>query len=48
MRLISGRLQPTQLSWLPVLSNVAPSSLHRKAATDNVLQITEAPSACAC
>jgi len=43
MRLISGCLQPTQLSWLPVLSNVAPPSLRRKAATDNtcMLQITE-------
>ena len=30
-----------QLSWLPVLSNVAPPSLRRKAATDNVLQIIE-------
>jgi len=38
MRLISGCLQPTQLSWLPVLSDVAPS-LCRKAATDNMLQI---------
>jgi len=27
---------------MPVLSNVAPPSLHRKAATDNMLQITEA------
>ena len=36
--LISGCLQPTQLSWLPVLSNVTPPSLHRKMATDNVLQ----------
>jgi len=42
MHLISGCLQPTQLSWLPVLSNVAPPSLRRKAATDNMLQITEA------
>jgi len=42
MRLISSCLQPTQLSWLPVLSNVAPASLHRKAATDNMLQIIEA------
>jgi len=42
MRLISGCLQPTQLSWLPVLSSVAPASLHRKAATDNILQIIEA------
>jgi len=31
MSLISGCLQPTQLSWLPVLSNVAPPSLHCKA-----------------
>ena len=38
---ISGCLQPTQLSWLPVLSNVAPPSLRRKAAT-NVLHIIEA------
>ena len=35
MRLISGCLQPMQLSWLPVLSHIAPSSLCRKAATDN-------------
>jgi len=42
MCLISGCLQPTQLSWLPVLSNVAPPSLCRKAATDNMLQIIEA------
>jgi len=42
MRLTSGCLQPTQLSWLPVLSNVAPPSLHRKPATDNMLQIIEA------
>jgi len=42
MHLISGCLQPTQLSWLPVLSNVAPPSLHRKVATDSMLQIIEA------
>jgi len=42
MRLNSVCLQPTQLSWLPVLSNVAPPSLHRKAATDNMLEIIEA------
>ena len=42
--LISGCLQPMQLSWLPVLSNVAPPSLRRKAATDNMLQIVEAHS----
>ena len=35
-------MQPTQLSWLPVLSNVAPPSLRRKAATDSMLQIIEA------
>ena len=33
--LVSGCLQPTQLSGLPVLSNVAPLSVHRKVATDN-------------
>ena len=41
MCLISGCLQPTQLSWLPVLSNVAPPSLRRKAATDNMFKIIE-------
>ena len=43
MRLISGCLSPTQLSYLPVLSNAAPPPLHgnRKAATDNLLQIIE-------
>ena len=39
--LISGCLKPTQLSWLPVLSNVAPPSLRRKVATDNMLGIIE-------
>jgi len=42
MRLISGCLQPTQLSWLPVLSSVALPSLRRKAVTDYMLQIIEA------
>ena len=42
VRLISGCLQPAQLSWLPVLSNVAPHSLRRKATTDSMLQIIEA------
>jgi len=42
MCLISGCLQLTQLSWLPVLSSVAPASLRHKAATDRMLQITEA------
>jgi len=41
MRLISGCLQPTQLSWLPVLSNVAPSP-SCKAAADSILQIIKA------
>ena len=42
VRLISGCLQPMQFSWLPVLSNVAPPSLCRKAASDNMLQIIKA------
>jgi len=42
MHLISGSLQPTQLSWLPVLSSVAPPSLCCKAATDNMLQVVRA------
>jgi len=33
--LISGCVQLIELLWLPVLSNVAPPSLHHKAATDN-------------
>jgi len=41
MHLISGCLQPTQLSWLPVLSSVEPLFLRRKEATDNMLQIIE-------
>ena len=41
MRLIPGCLRPTQISWLPVLTNVAPSSVRRKAVTDNMLQIIE-------
>ena len=40
--LISGCLQPTRLSWLPVLRNVTPPSLCSRAATDNMLQIIEA------
>jgi len=42
MHLISGYLQPTQLSWLPELSNVAPLSLRRKVTSDNMLQSMEA------
>ena len=40
MHLISGCLQPTQLSWLPVLMRFI-RSLRRKAATGNMLQIIE-------
>ena len=40
MCLISDCQQPTQFSWMPVLSNVAPPRC-RKAATDNMLQIIE-------
>jgi len=42
MRLILGCLCPMQVSWLPVLTNVAPPSLHRNVATDNMLPIIEA------
>ena len=43
MRLISGCLKPTQLPWLPVLSNVAPPSLRRTAATDKILRSEDHP-----
>jgi len=43
MRLISDCQQPTQLSWLPMLSDVAQPSLHHKAASNNnMLQLVEA------
>ena len=32
MRLISGTLRPTALPWLPVLANIEPPALRRKAA----------------
>jgi len=35
MHLISGNLCSTTLPWLPVLSNIEPPALRRKAATDN-------------
>ena len=35
MRLITGTLRPTQLEWLPVLTDIAPANLRRKAATDS-------------
>jgi len=37
MCLISGTLRSTPLPWLPVLSNIEPPALRRKAATDNKL-----------
>jgi hypothetical protein len=37
MRLISGTLRPTPLPWLPVLANIEPPALRRKAAVDNLL-----------
>jgi len=42
MRLISGCLHSTPVSWLLVLSNVSSPSLCRKAASDKMLQIIEA------
>ena len=39
MRLISGTLHSTPLLWLPVLSNIEPPALHRKAATDKLVEI---------
>jgi len=38
MRLISGTLRTTPLPWLPVLSNIEPPALRKKAATDNLLE----------
>ena len=37
MRLISGTLKPTPLPWLPVLANIEPLALRRKAAVDKLL-----------
>ena len=34
MRLISGTIKSIALQWLPVLSNIAPPYLRRKAAAD--------------
>ena len=34
MHLISGTLRPTPLPWLPVLANIEPPALQRKATTD--------------
>ena len=37
MRLITGTLRPTPLPWLPVLSNIEPPPLRRKAAVDKLI-----------
>jgi len=37
MRLISGTLRSTPLPWLPVLSNIEPPALRRKAVTDKLV-----------
>jgi len=37
MRLISGTVHSTPLPWLPVLSNIEPPALRRKAATDKLV-----------
>ena len=42
MRVITGCVRPTQIPWLPVLANIAPPGLRRKAATDNMLANIEA------
>jgi len=38
MRLSSGTLHSTPLPWLPVLSNIEPPALRRKAATDKLVE----------
>jgi len=38
MHLISGTLRSTPLPWLPVLVNIEPSALHRKNATDKLME----------
>jgi len=38
MQLISGTLCSTPLPWLPVLSNIEPPALRRKAATDKLVE----------
>jgi len=37
MRLISDTLRPTPLPWLPVLANIEPPALRRKAATERLV-----------
>ena len=41
MRQITGCLRATETQWLPVLANIAPPDLRRKASTDRVLSNTE-------
>ena len=38
MRLIPGTVRSTPLPWLPVLSNIEPPALRRKAATDKLVE----------
>jgi len=38
MRLVSGTIRSTPLPWLPVLSNIEPPALWRKAATDKLVE----------
>jgi len=38
MRLVSGTLHSAPLPWLPVLSNIEPPALRRKAATDKLVE----------
>jgi len=38
IHLISGTLRSTPLPWLPVLSNIEPPALRRKAATDKLVE----------
>jgi len=37
MRIISGTVKSTQIQWLPVLANITPADLRRKAATHSLL-----------
>jgi len=41
MRLISGTVQSTPLPWLPVLTNIEPLALRRRAATDKLITQAE-------
>jgi len=41
MRLNSGTVRSTPLSWLPVLTNIEPPALRRRAATDKLIAQAE-------